>query len=152
MSLSNASENDLLLLLFNNANWANLGDAVGLRGSTVAGSFFVGLHTADPGEAGTQLTSAAAYTNYVRIPVARSAAGWTVSGSAPTQAVNVAAVTFASSGSGPETETYVSVGRDLAGAGEIIFSGIVTTPAAGLVVNPGIIPSAGIGLLVATLD
>ncbi|HYV99693.1 MAG TPA: hypothetical protein VE967_19695 [Gemmatimonadaceae bacterium] len=31
MSLGNAAENDLMLLIFNNTNWANLGDATGLR-------------------------------------------------------------------------------------------------------------------------
>jgi hypothetical protein len=46
-SLGNTSENDLLLLLFNNTNWANLGDATGLRGSSTAGSFYVSLHTAN---------------------------------------------------------------------------------------------------------
>ena len=34
MSKGNTFENDLLLLLFNNTNIANLGDATGLRGSS----------------------------------------------------------------------------------------------------------------------
>ena len=75
MSLSNASENDLLLLYFNNTNVANMGDATGVRGSTVAGSLFVSLHTADPGETGTQSTSETSYTGYARVAVARSGAG-----------------------------------------------------------------------------
>lgn len=53
MSASNAFETALLTLIFNNTNLANVGDATGLRGSTTAGSFYIGLHTADPGEAGT---------------------------------------------------------------------------------------------------
>ena len=48
MSMSNASETALLNLLFNNTDWANVGDAAGLQNSAEAGSFYVALHTADP--------------------------------------------------------------------------------------------------------
>ncbi len=149
MSLSNSAENNLLLLLFNNTNWANVGDATGIRGSTVAGSFYVSLHTASPGEAGNQTTSEAAYTGYARVGVARSAAGWTVSGTSPTQAANVAATTFPQSSSGPETETDFAVGRDSAGAGEVLWYGALT---ASLVVNNLVTPSFPIGQLVCTAD
>ncbi len=67
MSLSNVSETALLALVFNNTSWANVGDATGLVGSTAAGSFFIALHTADPGEAGNQSTSEANYTGYARV-------------------------------------------------------------------------------------
>jgi hypothetical protein len=148
-SKSNASENDLLLLLFNNTNWANVGDATGVRGSTTAGSFYIGLHTADPGEAGSQTTSETSYTNYVRVAVARSSGGWTVSGTAPTQAANAAAINFAQCGTTGATLTYSTTGRDSSGAGEIIYSGALT---ASLIVNPGITPSFAIGALVNTED
>lgn len=149
MSLSNSAENNLLLLIFNNTNWASVGDATGLRGSTVAGSFFVSLHTASPGEAGSQTTSEATWTNYARVAVARSGAGWTVSGTAPTQAANTAATTYASSGSGPQTMTDFAVGRDTSGAGEILWFGTLT---ASLVVNSGVTPSFAAGALVCTAD
>lgn len=149
MSLGNSAENNLMLHLFQNAAWANVGDAVGIRGSTVAGSFFVSLHTASPGEAGTQITSEAAYTNYARVAVARSAAGWAVSATAPTQAANVAATTFPQSTSGPETESDFAVGRDTAGAGEILWYGTLT---ASLVVNNLVTPSFAISALVCTAD
>ena len=80
MSMSKASETNFLNLLFNNADWANVGDAAGLQNSATAGSFYVALHTADPGDAGTQSTSEASYTGYARVAVARTAGGWTVSG------------------------------------------------------------------------
>lgn len=80
MSMSNASETALLNLLFNNTDWANVGDAAGLQNSATAGSFYVALHTGDPGEAGTQATNEATYTGYARVAVARSGAGWTVTG------------------------------------------------------------------------
>lgn len=149
MSLGDTAESDLLKLIFQNTNWANVGDATGLRGSTTAGSFFVSLHTANPGETGTQITSEAAYTNYARVAVARSSGGWTISGTAPTQSANAAATTFPQSGSGPETETHFVVGRDTSGAGEILWYGALT---ASLVVNNLITPSFAIGALVCTAD
>ena len=80
MSKSNTFENDLLKHVFNNDAIALVGDATGLRGSTVAGSLYVSLHTADPDEGGDQTTSETAYTTYARVAVARTAGGWTVSG------------------------------------------------------------------------
>lgn len=149
MSASNTFESDLLLLLLNNTNIANLGDATGVRGSSAAGSVYVALHTADPGETGTQTTSEATYTSYARVAVARSAAGWTISGTAPTQAANAAAVTFPACTGGSSTCTYFSIGRDSSGAGEILVSGVLT---ASLAVTNGITPSYAIGQLTATCD
>ena len=48
MSMSNASETALLNLLFNNTDWANVGDAAGLQNSAEAGSFYVALQRAFP--------------------------------------------------------------------------------------------------------
>jgi hypothetical protein len=149
MSLGNTSEQNVLLLLFNNTNWANVGDATGLRGSSVAGSFYVSVHTADPGETGTQTTSEASYTGYARAAVARSGAGWTVSGTAPTQAANAAAVSTGACTAGSETLTHFVVGRDAAAAGEAIFIGALTSS---LAVSSGITPSFAIGALVCTAD
>lgn len=149
MSLSNSAESNLLLLVFNNTNWANVGDATGLRGSTTAGSFYVALHTASPGETGNQTTSEATWTNYARVAVARSAGGWTISGTAPTQAANTSATTFATSGSGPQTMTDFSVGRDSSGAGEILWYGPLTSS---LVVNNLVTPSFASGNLVCNAD
>ena len=56
MSKSNSLEAGLIDLAFLNTNFANLGDATGLRGSTTAGSLYLSLHTTDPGEAGDQTT------------------------------------------------------------------------------------------------
>jgi len=149
MSLSNTSEANLMALLFVNTNWANLGDATGLRGSTTAGSFYVSGHTADPGETGSQTTSETSYTGYARAAVARSGAGWTVSGTAPTQAANAAAVSLGACTAGSATLTHFVVGRDAAAAGEAIFIGALTSS---LAVSSGITPSFAIGALVCTAD
>lgn len=123
MSKSNVFENDLLLLLFNNTNIANIGDATGLRGSTVAGSFYFALHTADPGEAGDQSTNEVTYTSYARVAVARSGAGFTVTANAVALA---AAVAFPAGTGGSGTATYWSVGTVLSGAGKMLYRGTLT--------------------------
>ena len=148
MSKSNTTESDLLLLIFNNTNNALVGDATGLRGSTTAGSLYLALHTADPGEAGDQTTSEATYTGYARVAVARSSAGWTISGTAPTQAANAAAVTFGACTAGSSTCTFISVGVAASGASKILYSGSITS----LAVTAGITPTAAIGALVCTED
>ena len=56
--------------MFNNTDFANIGDAGGLQNSATAGSLYVSLHTADPGEAGSQTTNEANYTSYARVAVA----------------------------------------------------------------------------------
>ncbi len=126
MSKSNAYENSYLLLVFNNTNVANVGDATGLRGSSTAGSFYLALHTADPGEAGDQTTSECNYTNYARVAVARSGAGFTVTGNS---AVLAALQSFANPGDAtnlPQTATYFSIGVASSGASVILYSGTIT--------------------------
>ena len=148
MSLGATAESDILKLIFQNTNWANLGDATGLRGSTAAGSFYISLHTATLTSTATQSTSEAAYTGYARVAVARSAGGWNITGSNPTSAANVAAVTFGAATAGTETETNFVVGRDVSGVGEVLWYGALTS---GLAVSAGITPSFAIGALVCTL-
>lgn len=123
MSKSNTWENDLLLLLFNNTNASLIGDATGLRGATTVGSLYVSLHTADPGEAGTQSTSEATYGGYARVAVARTAGGWTVS---TNTAVNTAAITFPACSSGSSTVTHFGVGTDVSGTGKLLYSGALS--------------------------
>ena len=149
MSASNTFENDVLLLLFNNTNIANLGDATGVRGSATAGNVFIALHTADPGEAGNQSTSEATYTGYARISKTRSATDFTVSGTAPTQVANATAVTFGACTAGSNTITHFSIGDTSSGATKILLSGALT---ASLAVSAGITPAFAIGQLVATCD
>lgn len=146
MSATNSFENGLLLLIFNNTDLANVGDAAGLQNSAAAGSLYVSLHTGDPGEAGDQTTSEATYGSYARVAVARSGAGWTVSGS---NASNAAAVTFPAATSGPNTITHFGIGSDASGAGNLFFSGAL---GASLVVNAGITPNFAIGALDVDLE
>lgn len=141
MTKSNAAETAFLTLLFNNTDWANIGDAAGLQNSAAAGSFYVSLHTADPGEAGTQATNETAYTNYARVAVARSAGGWTISGN---NCSNTAAVVFPQCGATGATITHFGIGTDSSGAGNLLFSGAL---AASRILSDGITPQANAGEL-----
>lgn len=123
MSKSNAWETALLSLLFENSNAANIGDATGLRGSSTAGSLYFSLHTSDPGEAGDQTTNEIAYTSYARVAVARSAAGWTVSGNA----VSVDAdVTFPAGTGGSGTATHWGLGTASSSTGVLLYKGTIS--------------------------
>lgn len=134
MSKSNSLENSYLLLLFNNTNIANVGDATGLRGSSTAGSLYVSLHTADPGEAGDQTTSEATYTSYARVAVARSGAGWTVTGNSVSPAANIS---FPAGTGGSGTVTHFGIGTASSGAGVLLYSGTVSP---NIVTGNGITP------------
>jgi hypothetical protein len=79
--LSPAQLTALLAHIFQNADMPYIGDAAGLLKSATAGNLYVSLHTANPAASDDQTNnevSTANYTNYVRIAVARSAAGWDV--------------------------------------------------------------------------
>jgi hypothetical protein len=123
MSATNAFETSILQHIFQNADVAAIGDATGIRGSTAAGSLFVSLHTADPGEAGSQTTNETAYTGYARASVARSAAGWAVTAS---NASNAAVVSFGPCTAGTATITHFGIGTASTGAGNLLFKGALT--------------------------
>ena len=146
MSMSNASENNLLLLLFNNIDWANIGDAAGLQNSATAGSFYVALHSSDPGDAGTQSTNEISYTGYARVAVARSAGGFTVSGAGVS---NAATVQFGECTAGSATATHFSVGLLSSGAGDILYSGSLSASRS---ISAGITPLFNAGALQGTVD
>lgn len=146
MSLTNAAENGLLSLFFENANYANVGDATGLRGSSTAGVFYISTHTANPNETGTQTTSESAYTSYARVSVARSTSGWTVASGV---ADNDGAINFPQATGGSETETHFGIGSDSSGTGNLFLWGALTSS---LAVSSGITPSFAAGALDVTLD
>ena len=163
MSASDALENDILDLLFNNtATTLEIGDAGGLQGSSAAGSLWVALHTADldtsPAENPTnQSVNEAAYPGYARVEVIRASTGspnggWTVSGST---ASNAAELSFGQhSGGSPasETLTHFSIGTNAVGDSpdsEVLFFGPLTSS---LDVSSGITPRFAAGQLQISLD
>lgn len=142
MSKSNTLENGYLLLLFNNTNLANVGDATGLRGSTSAGSLYLSLHTGDPGEAGDQTTSEVGYTSYARVAVARSGAGFTVTGNAVALAANA---TFPAGTGGSGTATHWGLGTAASGTGVLLYKGAISPS---IVCGSGVTPELLAGTVV----
>lgn len=113
MSKANATENDVLK--------ANLkGTDPSWRANA---SRFIALHTADPGEAGSQTTSEATFTGYARVAV--PIADWTDGGSTFS---NTNAITFPQCTGGSNTITHVSIGTLTSGAGQILYSGALSSP------------------------
>ena len=124
MSKSNSWENGVLLLLFNNDSYTLVGDAAGLTQSTADGSLYISLHTADPGEAGSQTTNEIGYTSYARVAVARTTGGWTVTANA---VENAAEVAFPAATGGSGTATHFGIGTDSTGAGKLLYSSALDT-------------------------
>lgn len=147
MSATDLLENDLLELLFQNIDLANIGDAAGLQNSAAAGNFHISLCTADPGDTQTsQLASESAYTNYARVAIARSAGGWTVSAA---NCSNAAATTFPQGGVTGSTITYFGIGFASSGAGALHFIGALDNS---LSVSNGITPSFATNALDINVD
>ncbi len=121
MSKGNTFENDLLALIFNATAIANIADNAATSPLT---NLQCGLHTADPGDAGSQTTSEATYTSYARVAVARTTGGWPApSGGSISPAANI---TFPAATGGSNTITHAHVGTASSGAGKILYSGTVT--------------------------
>lgn len=135
MSKSNTFENELLLLIFNNADIADIGDAAGLQNSAAAGSLYLSLHTADPGEAGVQTTSEISYTGYARQAVARSAAGFTVSGNSVTLTNNVDFPEMTGGTGG--LVTHWAVGVAVSGGTKVLYKGSVSPT---ITISTGVTP------------
>ncbi|GAA2888075.1 hypothetical protein GGQ99_004791 [Aminobacter niigataensis] len=120
MSMSNALENALLLLIFNATAWANYADNAASSPQT---NIHVAAHTADPGEAGDMTTSESAYTSYARVNVARTSGGWTVTANSVSPFANI---DFPAGTGGSGTISHFSTGKTGGGATAILFSGTVT--------------------------
>lgn len=131
MSKGNTFENDWLKLVFNATAIANLADNAVTAPLT---SLYVALHTADPGEAGDQTTSEAAYTSYARVAVARTTGGWTVTNNSVSPAADIS---FPAGTGGTGTATYFSVGVAASGASKILYKGTVTP---NIVMGSGVTP------------
>lgn len=145
--LTDVMEVRILELLFENTDAAEIGDATGLRGSSTAGSFFIGLHTADPTDSSTdQQDSEATYTGYARVAVARNSTQWNVTAGIMD---NTNAITFPACTASSSTVTHVSVGETSSGAGTPFLIGALD---ASLAITAGITPSFAAGELNFTID
>ncbi len=137
MGKSSTFSNDFLKLIYNAVAIANLADNA--AGSPLT-NLFVALHTADPGAGGTQSTNEISYTGYARVTVARSSAGWTVTGASVSPVADISWPI--STGGAGGTATHASVGVAVSGASKILHSGALTP---NIVVVAGVTPIAPLG-------
>ena len=128
-------------LTFLNTDFTGIGDAGGLRGSVVAGSLYVSLHTAWPGRTGNQASSEAAYGSYARFAAARAGTHFTRSTNSMTTAQNFE---FPAS-STAEDLYFFGVGSASSGSGKLLgagvlgsFLGVYTVVAADTFTIPGL--------------
>ncbi|MBK8772315.1 MAG: hypothetical protein IPM06_18100 [Rhizobiales bacterium] len=131
MSKGDTFENDWLKLIFQGTAIANIADNAAASPLT---SLYVSLHTADPGEAGSQTTNETTYTSYARVAVARTAGGWTVTGNSVSP---VATINFPACTGGTATITHAAVGTAASGAGKLLYSGALSP---NIAVSTGVTP------------
>jgi Flp pilus assembly protein TadG len=120
VSKSNNFETNFLKLIFQATGIANIADNATTAPNT---NLYAALHSADPGEAGTQTTSEVAYSGYARVSVARSTAGWTVVAGVVSPMANIS---FPTCIAGTATATHFSVGMSSTGSTDILYSGSVS--------------------------
>lgn len=135
MSLSNTAETAILEQIFEGA-------ALPWNANT---DLWLALHTADPGEAGTAVTSEATYTSYARVAVTR-ATGFNVTGSTIT---NAALAQFPQSTGGSNVITYASIVTTASGAGTIIVRAALSSS---ITVTNGVQPQFAADALSFTID
>ena len=132
MSKGNTFESDLLALIFNATAIANIADNAA---SSPLTNLYVSLHTADPGEAGSQTTSETAYTGYARVAVARTSGGWTVASGSVSPNANI---DFGQCTASPGAAiTHAAVGTASSGTGKVLYKGALS---ASITMSVGVIP------------
>ena len=132
MSKGNTFESDLLALIFNATAIANIADNAA---SSPLTNLYVSLHTADPGEAGSQTTRETAYTGYARVAVARTSGGWTVASGSVSPNANI---DFGQCTASPGAAiTHAAVGTASSGTGKVLYKGALS---ASITMAVGVIP------------
>jgi len=136
MSKGNTTENDVIDSIIRGTDPSYRGNA----------NRYIALHTADPGEAGSQTTNECAYGSYARQAVTASS-GFSAASSGST--ANTGLIQFPQCTSGSETITHFSIGTASSGTGQILYSGALNSSVA---VSSGIQPQFAIGALTVTED
>lgn len=139
MSKGDTFENDFVKLVFQGTAIANLADNAATSPLT---NLYLSLHTADPGEAGSQTTNEATYTSYARVAVARSASGFTVS---TNTVALVANADFPACTGGTNTITHFAIGTAASGAGKVLYKGALSPS---ISVSSGVTPRINSGTIV----
>lgn len=144
MSATNAFETALLGLIFNGTNITGIADDTA---SSPVATYYISLHTSDPGETGDQTTGETTYTGYSRLAITRDTDGWTVSGGT---AVNVTELAFGLCTASPGGNlTHVGIGTAISGAGSLLFKPALDNP---ITMQVGTTPIFSAGELDITCD
>lgn len=106
--------NDLLLLIFNATNIANIADNAA---SSPLTNLQVALHSAYVDSSGNQTTNEVSYGSYARVAVARTNGGWTVSGNL---VVPVSTIAFPAASSGSATAMFATIGTASSSTGKVL--------------------------------
>jgi hypothetical protein len=138
MSRTTSWANKTAKLLYQGTAIANVADNAA---SSPVTDLYLALHTASPGDAGTQETNECAYTDYARVAVARGSGGFTVTDNEITLAATVS-FPECTGALDDEVATYFSVGTTSTGATEIIDYGPIPTT---IIIQDGTIPKLGTG-------
>jgi len=120
VSKGDTFENDWMKLIFNATAIANIADNAA---SSPLTNLYASLHTADPGESGTQATNETSYGSYARVAVARTSGGWTVTNNSVSPA---ATISFPACTSGTATITHFGIGVASSSTTKLLYSGTVT--------------------------
>ena len=114
-------DDDLLKLIFNATPIPQIADNAAVSPLT---NLYFALHTTDPGIGGNQTTNEATYTSYARVPVARTASGFVVTGNS---CVLAGPVAFPNpTGGAGQILSWFSLGIALGGTGKILYRGPIT--------------------------
>lgn len=136
--------NSILALIFNATAWADIAEN---DSSGPLTDLYISLHETDPGVGGSQLTGETTYGSYIRVAVPRSTVlGWHAPAAGSTH--NEALIQFAEcTGLGTFNIQYVAIGTDSAGAGRVLYAGLLTSPRS---ISAGIQPQFSASALVVT--
>ena len=119
---SDTFENDLCKLIFNAVAVSNIADNAATAPLT---ALWCELHTADPGDTGTQGTNEGGYAQYTRISVTRTTVGWVVTNNSVSPVANIDFPQNTSTSTG--TFTHASIGVTSASTGgKILAAGTIS--------------------------
>lgn len=124
---ADSAEYGIMNLVMCGKAWANFADNAAVSPTT---ALWVGLHSADPTDSGTQASNEISLTGYTRVATSRStgAGGWTLSTAggvisvSPTANIDFPTLTSTSTG----VATHASIGLSSSGAGILIASGALS--------------------------
>lgn len=111
----------LLALLFN----ATPIPSIAINATTTPlTNIYVSLLTADPTASGSQTTNEITYTGYARVAVARTTAGWVITGASASPVANI--VFPSPTGAAGAVANWWAVGTNPTGAGTMLYAGPIT--------------------------